>query len=418
MRFPFMDFLITTLGSHGDVHPFVGIGRALAARGHRVRLATNTAFGEMIRRAGLEFVPIGSAEFFEDVQNDPDIWHARRGPMLVMRYIQETLREVYDMACTEAAAGTTLVGSSLCLGVRSASEKMGLPMATIHLSPICIRSSQQMPVLPGGFDANWVPRFLRGRFWDGADRWYIDPLIAPAINELHADIGLPPVTGVQKNWWHAPKLTIGLWPDWFFPRQSDYPEQVRLAGFPLYDEADQIALDSDLIGWLDAGDAPIAFTPGSAMRFGRSFFEAAVDACLRLKRRGILLTRHVEHLPPHLPPEIRHTSFAPFGLLLPRCAALVHHGGIGTTAQALSAGIPQIIMPMSHDQFDNAAICRRLGVGRAIGRRQFSGRRLAAVLSDIAVSGDTRAACERISRLSKQHNTLALVVNLLESIST
>ena len=118
----------------------------------------------MIRKAGLDFIPIGSAEFFEDVQNDPDVWHARRGPMLVMRYVQETLREVYDMVVTEAVPGTTLVGSSLCLGVRSASEKLALPMATIHLVPICIRSSQQMPVLPGGFDANWIPRILAWTF--------------------------------------------------------------------------------------------------------------------------------------------------------------------------------------------------------------------------------------------------------------
>ena len=87
--------------------------------------------------------------------------------------------------------------------------------------------------------------------------------------------------------------------------------------------------------WLDAGEPPIAFTAGSAMVHAREFFAASIEACESLNRRGLVLTRFGDQLPRELPPSVKHVEYAPFGSLLPRCAALVHHGGIGTTAQAL-----------------------------------------------------------------------------------
>ncbi len=107
----------------------------------------------------------------------------------------------------------------------------------------------------------------------------------------------------------------------------------------------------------------LVFTPGSANLFGRSFFDAAVGACQQLGRRGILLTRFAEQLPPSLPSGVVHFDFVPLSLLLPRCAAFVNHGGIGSVSQAMAAGIPQLMMPLAHDQIDNAARIARLGVG-------------------------------------------------------
>ena len=92
----------------------------------------------------------------------------------------------------------------------------------------------------------------------------------------------------------------------------------------------------NLPSFLAVGDAPIAFTPGSAMTFGQSFFRESVKACQIVGRRGILLSRHREHIPPELPPTVRHFDYAPFSRILPRCAALVHHGGVGTMSVRLN----------------------------------------------------------------------------------
>lgn len=413
-----LDFLLIAIGSHGDVHPFIGIGRGLAQRGHRVRLAANEIFGQTIEKAGLTHLTLGTRDDFRTIQSNPDVWHQQRGPAVIMENVGQTLRKVYDLVAQNASRDTFVVGSSLSMGALCAREKLNLRMATAHLAPICIRSSVTLPILPGGMDLNFMPLFLRRKFWDGADRWFIDPMLCPTLNAFRAELSLPPVTRWQNGFWHAPLLTLGLWPDWFFARQSDYPEQVKLAGFPLYDESDHVALDDDVTRWLDAGDPPIAFTPGSAMLFGQRFFEAAIDACARLKRRGILLTRHPEQLPNDLPEFIRYQPFAPFGQLLPRCAAAVHHGGIGSTAQALRAGVPQLVMPMSHDQFDNAAICKRLGVGDWVSTRKFTGKRVAGKLRSLIDDPRVREACRSVAAKARTDDGVANACDLLTAAAS
>ena len=176
-----MDFLLITIGSHGDVHPFVGIGRALRDRGHTVRVVANEAFEPMITAAGLRFLPLGTAAEFRAVQSDPDIWHARRGPGLIMKHLGQSMAAVYQLVKIGAKPGTVVVGSTLTLGARVASEQFGVRLATVHLAPLCIRSSHPMPVLPGLPDMNRLPRFLRNKFWEGADKYYIDPMVLPTL---------------------------------------------------------------------------------------------------------------------------------------------------------------------------------------------------------------------------------------------
>src|SRR5262249_29005603 len=160
-----------------------------------------------------------------------------------------------------------------------------------------------------------------------------------------AELGLAPVRDVFRGWLHSPQLVLGLFPKWFGSIQPDWPRHTELVGFPLYDERDATPLPAELDAFLAAGPPPVAFTPGSANLHGRPFFEAASAACTRLGRRGLLLTRHPEQLPERLPEGVRHVAYAPFGLLLPKVGALVHHGGIGTSAQGMAAGVPQLVMP-------------------------------------------------------------------------
>src|SRR4029078_11194284 len=137
--------------------------------------------------------------------------------------------------------------------------------------------------------------------------------------------------------------------------------------------------------------------------------------CVKLNRRGLLLTRHKDQLPKQLPPNVRHESYAPFGRLLPRCAALVHHGGIGTTSQALRAGVPQLIMPMSHDQFDNAVRVRRLGVGGEVKRRKYRAELVANELARLVDSPQTTAACRKIQKQFTD-DALATTCELVEQL--
>src|SRR5207249_5077711 len=129
----------------------------------------------------------------------------------------------------------------------------------------------------------------------------LDSIIAPAVNELRGELGLPPVRDIVRDWWHSPTTVIGLFPPWYGQPQADWPAQTQLTGFPLYDEPEITPIGGELDRFIDAGAPPIAFTPGSAMWLARPFFDESVEACVRLKRRGILLSRHRDHLPPSLP---------------------------------------------------------------------------------------------------------------------
>src|SRR5262249_4330574 len=139
------------------------------------------------------------------------------------------------------------------------------------------------------------------------------------------------------------------------------------------------------------------FTPGSANLHARPFFEAAVDACARLGGRGVLLTRFPDQVPSHLPDGVWHCAYAPFSRLLPHVAALVHHGGIGTAPQGMAAGVPQLVMPLSHDQFDNAARMQRLGIARSLPPAPFRGPRVAAALKALVDSPDVAAHCRGVA---------------------
>jgi UDP:flavonoid glycosyltransferase YjiC (YdhE family) len=144
------------------------------------------------------------------------------------------------------------------------------------------------------------------------------------------------------------------------------------------------------------------------------FFRAAIEACQRLGRRGILLTRFCEQIPDRLPNGVKHFDYIPFSQLLPKAAALVHHGGIGTTAQALSAGVPQLIMPLAHDQFDNAARVKRLEVGDWIVPSGFRGSQVAAKLAVLLGSEAVRRACREVLGRFAGKNGMAAAANAIE----
>lgn len=374
-----LNVLVLTLGSHGDVHPFVGLGMRLRDLGHRVTVLTNPHFEELVESHGLAFKPVGTEEDFHRFADDPAVWSRTRGGVAVLKALGQFIRASYDALAGELRENTVIVSSTLGLSARVLQDAKGVPAVTCHLAPFVFRSFESPPVVAGLPPLEWLPRFVQEHLWNGADRFVLDKALSE-VNRLRSELDLEPVEGIMNQWWHAPGLTLGLWPKWFGPAVSDWPKQVELVGFPLYDERETAALSPELSAWLDEGEPPVAFTPGSAMKFGGRFFAAAAGACEWLGLRGLLLSRHAEHVPKNLPAGVRHEPFAPFSHLLPRCRAIVHHGGIGTSSQALAAGVPQVIMPMAHDQLDNARRLKRLGVAGAIHPRLFTARRVARTL--------------------------------------
>ena len=393
--------ILCALGSSGDVHPFVGLGRALRQRGYRVTVVTAGYFRGLVEQAGLEFVdPLPQLDFREMIRN-PRIWHPLHGTKTIIDLaIRPLLEPVYRAIVAHQTPGHTLVcGSSLAFGARVAQEAEGIPLVSVHLSPMLFRSEYEGPTLP-------VLLVHRGPAWFRRVQWQLidgisDRAICPWLNRFRGRFGLPPVRGVFREWMHSPLRLIAMFPEWFAPSQPDWPLQTQLTGFPLYSEEGVVEPAADVVRFIEAGPPPLVFTPGSANVYGRDFFRAAVDACQRLGRRGLLLTRFPEQIPEGLPATVRHVDFVPFRWLLARSSLLVHHGGIGSMSQALAAGVPQVIMPMGFDQCDNAARVARLGVGNALPPKRFRGPALAdmmqGLLTDSVVASRCRGVADRLA---------------------
>ncbi len=309
-----------------------------------------------------------------------------------------------------------MVASSLALGARVAQDKLGILLASVHLSPSIFQSAYDPPMLTG---MNLLPRCTPPAVWRAI--WRIvnttmDSLIAPSINDLRKSVGLPPVRNIIRDYWHSPQRVIGMFPDWFAPPQSDWPPQTILTGFPLFDEPDLSPISDELETFLRAGDPPIAFTPGSAMWQARTFFETSAAACAKLNRRGLLLTRHTDHLPKNLPPGVIHVHYAPFSQLLPRCCAFVHHTGIGTSAQAMASGVPQLTTPFTHDQPDNTARLVRLGIAKTLLPTQYTPDHAARVLKELIESPRIKNNCRQIAARFIGVDALGKTCELIEAL--
>jgi rhamnosyltransferase subunit B len=361
-----MKIVITALGSGGDVFPFIALGHVLQQRGHTVALLANPHFADAVARAGLSLVALGTEDEYLAALRQPEIWHPRRGFAVIWRQLMElTPRILATLEAQIIPHQTVLVGSTLSLAVRLAQERHGLPAAMVHLSPNCFLSAYEFPVTSARPLPSWIPLWARRALLAAIDRGMLDATCAPPLNALRATLGLPPVRSVMRRWLHSPDLTLGAFPDWFAAPQPDWPASAVVTGFPRLRAPAESPLPEAVQAFLSAGSPPLLFTAGTGMTQAKAFFTCALQTVTALQQRALFVTRFPETLPDSLPAAVWVADHLPFVRLLPQVAALVHHGGIGTTAAALAAGIPQLIAPFAFDQFDNAARVVRLGVGRS-----------------------------------------------------
>lgn len=415
-----MRVLLTPFGSHGDVHPFVGLGLALKARGHDVHFITSPAFRPLIERFGFPFASVGTEEDYHSITRDPDLWHPSRSIRAILgrsERLARLMREGYRHLVERHETGNTVIAAgALAFWARVANEKPGVPLATVHLQPSVLPSAIDPPEFATIRMRRWWPRWFRSfLFWVG-DHFVVDPMLRPVVNDFRAELGMAPVRRVLSRWLHSPQQILGLFPNWY-GNAPDWPPHLRLAGFVRYDQADEAPMPLEVEVFLREGEPPVVFTFGSAMRQGKPYFAAAVEACRRLGRRGLLLARGADQLPTDLPPTVRHADYAPFSAVFPRAAAVVHHGGIGTSAQGLAAGVPQLVMPLAFDQPDNARRLVGLGVGERLWPRQFIGPNVADVLTRLL--GDPKVAlrCREVAEWMTHGDPTTLACQWLETLA-
>ncbi|MFA6310661.1 MAG: nucleotide disphospho-sugar-binding domain-containing protein [Sterolibacterium sp.] len=407
-----MRVLISTAGSHGDVLPFVAIGREFAAREHEVILYANPFFRRYATDAGIAFVPISavdqySALFGEAADGDPT-----RAFKNVARHFAEICPAYYRAMKADVLPGQTItIGSSLLFAPRLLRETDGIRGATIHLAPATFRSNLSPARLVPRWIDSGTPTPVKHVAWWLLDKLFYDPHFTRPLNRLRAELGLPGLQRIFRSWIHEADCVIGMFPGWFGEPQADWPKDVVLAGFPLYDHGDhgnQMPLSPSLDQFIKAGPPPVAFSAGTATAAAHGFFKASIEACESAGRRAILLSHFPQQIPAALPQGVIHVDYAPFGALLPRLAAFVHHGGVGSTSQALRAGVPQLIRPAAYDQFDNSSRAVRLGVAQELLPKHYTASAVAGALEKLTRDNALRQRCQQVATRLADCNSIAL----------
>ncbi|HEY7330943.1 MAG TPA: glycosyltransferase [Gemmataceae bacterium] len=415
--------VLTTFGSLGDLHPYIAIALGLQVRGYEAVIATSENYRQKIEALGIGFRAVRPDH--AKVDADPAllrrIMDLRKGPECVIReLVMPVLRESYEDTLAAADGADLLVSHVLTFTTRLVSEKTGIPWASTVLQPFCFLSVYDPPVLPNAvFLAKF--RFLGPifhRLLFGLSKWSIRSWVEP-WHRLRAEIGLPPVReNPLVDGQHAPALVLALFSKAFAGKQPDWPAQTVISGIPFYDKDGDEGMSPELSNLLDSGPSPIIFTLGSsAVRDAGQFYEHSARAAEMLGRRAILVVgKDTRNRPASLPDSVMAVDYAPFSELFPRAAAIVHQGGIGTTAQAMRSGRPMLVMPYAHDQPDNADRVVRLGIGRSIARRRYNPARAAAELRQLLDNPSYGKRASEIGEQMRKEDGVATACEALEGM--
>jgi len=400
-----MRVVLTTFGSLGDLHPYLAIALELKRRGHRPLLATSELYRARIEGEGVEFravrpdLPEGEAAKTLAAR----VMDGHSGPRWLFRHLMmPPLRETHADLMAACAAADILISHPITFAAPIVAAQLNLPWLATVLSPISFwslhdpslpptlgRCGEQTPRL--GRPVNWLLREVAR----GVTRRWLRP-----VAQLRRDVGLNRGGHPLFEGGYSPHGTLALFSRALAAPQPDWPPAVTQCGFCFYDrDAESIPTSlqstlepqsaSELSEFLASGAPPLVFTLGSAAVWtARDFWLQSHRATELLKRRAVYLVGDLAQWPADLRCDERHfvAAYAPYSQLFARAAVVVHQGGIGTTGQALAAGRPQLIVPFSHDQPDNAARIARLGSGRTLRRPQYqwqnAARELAALSDD------------------------------------
>jgi UDP:flavonoid glycosyltransferase YjiC (YdhE family) len=372
--------VMASWGSFGDVYPYIGLGRALAARGHRVTLALPAYYRGVVEQEGLTCHPMAP-----DVDPDDRAAIARamdpvRGPEEIVRHwVLPALRESHADLLAATGGADLLVTHPVTFAGPIVAEQRRMPWVSTVLAPMSFFSAWDVPVMSAappllGSIGRLSPMLGRpiARLARHATRAWLEPVTA-----LRAELGLAPGDHPLFEGQFSPVLNLALFSRVLATPRPDWPAHTHTTGFVFHNGPDPLppALDA----FLAAGPPPVVFTLGSsAVGAAGTFYEESAQAAVALGVRAVLLTGPVpENRPRTTSPDVLAIDRAPHQLLFPRASAIVHHGGVGTTGQALRSGRPTLVVPHSHDQPDNAARLKRLGTSRTITPRAYSSARVA-----------------------------------------
>ncbi len=396
-----MHITILTIGSRGDVQPFIALGQGLQQAGHQVQLATHANFESMTRNYGLNFSPVGgdiqAIMLEESGQKTLD---AGGNPFTFMHRYAQMLEPMTERALVDswnACQGTdAIIAHGAAFWGYDIAQKLGVPFYLAGLQPFSPNRDFPHPMMPpalrlGGLVNQLTYWLMWQLFWQ---------LFRKPINQWRGNtLNLPP-TWEQNPFgdgrWQQVSILYGYSPT-VIPKPGNWTEQLHVTGYWFLDSPPDFSPPPELVDFLEAGKPPVYIGFGSMTgRNPELMTEIALSALAKTGQRGILLTGWGGISNADLPDSVFKIDSIPHDWLFPQMAAIVHHGGAGTTAAALRAGVPSIVIPFIGDQHFWGHRVAQLGVGpKPIPKKKLTGEWLAMAIRT-AVEDETMRQCAAI----------------------
>jgi rhamnosyltransferase subunit B len=368
------ELILANVGTFGDAHPFIAIGHAMLARGHTVSMFSNLEHRAAIESAGITFIETNADIDYSACIGNPNFWHPIKGLGVYWRsMLVPSIVPLYQHLQNRQNQGKSVhvVAGPFMLGARLAQLHLGTRLTSAYTAPSMLRTLEAPVCIAHTHWPAYTPRIVLRAVWKALDHYKLEPMARKKLNHIctQLSVALPPPVSIFDQWMHSPE-GLALFPEWFAPRKADYPGGMQYASFPRYQLDAQEDLSPALRIFLAQGTPPVVVTLGTGMAHASEQFSVLQKALRQTDLRAIFLSKQPSQLPdqPKDSTQFFYCDYAPFSKLLPRCAAIVHHGGIGTSAQALAAGIPQLVQSQGHDQFENARCLAALGVGQRLTR--------------------------------------------------
>jgi len=419
--------VIATVGSLGDLFPFLAVGQELHRRGHRVTIASHAVHQSPVEQAGLIFANAsGMAEPEDRAAFTARAFHPWRGPRFVVHDIAALdVRDSYAKLLPLCTDVDVLITNTLAFAAQIIGEQ-GSAQGRLHwlsavLAPAGFLSAYDPPA--SGVDA--LDRFLRsspsrGQWLSRIAERITHRWTAP-VRVLRRELGLPaqsPLGDPFHRGQHAPQGVLAMFSPLLGQPQPDWPANVVITGAARHRQA--ITPDPALQAFLDGGPAPLVFTLGSAaVHANLSFLRESAKAAQQLGQRAVLLTGSPEmraKLPSDLPASIHCVDYAAHAELFARASVIVHHGGVGTSTEALRAGRPMLVVPHGFDQPDNAARLQRLGVALILPASRYRAARAVTLLQQLASEPRYRQKAEEAAYAMRNENGAIVAADVIERV--
>ncbi|MBD0385365.1 MAG: hypothetical protein ICV54_02245 [Nostoc sp. C3-bin3] len=387
--------LLTTHWSTGEVYPFIRIGRELKARGHDVSVITNCYFKDAVQKAGLNFLALDTPEEFEQLMTDGYLFNTPQGFLKIyQKYVLPKVVSEYELIAKVYRPKETVLVARDTPGIaaRIAAQKLEMPLVAVMSSPSHLSTRSLVAEMIGS-------------------------ILGDEINQIRKEISLSAV----ENWsaWlrETPSKTIGLWADWFADATPEESSEVLQPGFIWDKEPLASAIPIEVQEFLQQEPSPILITGGTTSLAGEKFFAVSAAACKLLGRPGLLVTRHEKLVPSNLPDGVKWVKYLPsLASCMPYTSAIIHHGGLVTSGQALAAGIPQLVLGGGADQLYTGSCLNRLGVGESLSLPQWQPEIVAQSLHRLTNLDSVRDRCRILTGKFIGAHPVATICDVIEAL--